>query len=106
VYWKQPLTNSYRCSDAVQFCYQAKNPPNSPLHKGFDAYISEVLCLEMTATSGSPALLIDFILMKTIYLKLGALARIAAEDDGFPNPSGLFTLFKVDCCGVRDVFTV
>lgn len=84
-----------------------KNPLNSFLHKGLDAYnISDVLCLEKPATSGSPALLIDFIFTKAVYLKLRALARIAAENKGFPNPSGLFTLFKVDCCSVRDVLTV
>lgn len=60
----------------------------------------------MPATSGSPALLIDFIFTKAVYLKLRALAGIAAENKGFPNPNGLFTLFKVDCCGVRDVLTV
>lgn len=76
------------------------------LHKGLDAYnISDVLCLEMPATSGFPALLIDFVFTKDVYLKLHSLARIAAEYKGFPSPSVLFTLFKVDCCGVQDVLT-
>lgn len=26
VFWKQTWTNSYCCSDAVQFCYQTKSP--------------------------------------------------------------------------------
>lgn len=80
---------------------------NSFLHKGLDAYnISDILFLEMPATSCSPPLLIDFIFTKAVYLKLCALARIAAENKGFPNPNGLFTLFKVDCCCVHDVLTV
>lgn len=86
----------------------SQNPPlNSFLHKGLDAYnISNVFCLEMPASSCSPALLLDFIFTKAVYLKLHALARIAAVNKGFPNPSSLFTLFKVDSCSVHDVLTV
>lgn len=106
LFWKQTWTSS-RCFDAIQFCYHThKKNHFFFLHKGLDAYnISDVLCLEMPATSGFPALLIDFVFTKDVYLKLHSLARIAAECKGFPSPSVLFTLFKVDCCGVQDVLT-
>lgn len=77
--------------------------PNKNIHLVLFYNISGLLCLEMPAPSGSPALLINFIFTKAVYLKLCALA---VESKDFPDPSGLFTLFKVNCCGVHDVLSV
>lgn len=66
-------------------------------------HISDVLCLEMPAPSGSPALQINFIFTKAVYSKLHALA-VDCKD--FPEPSGLFRLLRVNCCGVPGVLAV
>lgn len=57
----------------------------------------------MPAPSGSPALWINFIFTKAVYLKVCAFA---VEGKAFPDPSGLFTFFKGNCWGVHDVLTV
>lgn len=77
--------------------------PNKEIHLILFYDIRHVLCLEMPAPSGSPALQLNFIFTKAVYLKLCALA---VESIDFSDPSGLFTLLRVNCCGVHDVLTV
>lgn len=81
------------------FCCSSVLLPNKNIHLILFYDISDVLCFEMPAPSGSPALQINFIFTKAVYSKLHALA---VERKDFPDPSGLFTLSKVNCCGVHE----
>lgn len=77
--------------------------PNKNVHLIIFFNISDVLCLDMLVLSDSPALQVNFIFTKAVYSKLYALA-VDCKD--FPDPSGLFTLLRVNCCGVPDVLVV
>lgn len=83
VFWK----HTWAISNTVVMLFSSVTKQKHPLISFLEKNnINDVLCLEMPAPSGSPALGINFIFTKAVCLKLSALA---VESKAFPDPSGL-----------------